>query len=188
MPNHRKGLHEQYGLWWIPYNCYGKCFKYGAIVQCEEWYVKNKTSEYTKRLKSKGFIERCLICNMRYQGRGSHPRGEAHPNWKGGTRIRDGYKVLLIYPDNPYYETAAKRGIIGEHRYVMAQHLGRNLNSNEIVHHRDGNRLNNDISNLELTRRGQQHETSYTDGVAYGMLLMLMMLSVPLSRRGDGDI
>lgn len=105
-----------------------------------------------------------------------------------GFYMSQGYRHIKILKDDPYYAMSSKRGYIQEHRYVMAQHLGRNLNSNEIVHHRDGNRLNNDISNLELTRRGQQHETSYTDGVAYGMLLMLMMLSVPLSRRGDGDI
>lgn len=40
-----------------------------------------------------------------------------------------------------------------EHRYVMEQHLGRPLKSSELVHHRDGNKLNNDLSNLELTDR-----------------------------------
>ena len=37
-----------------------------------------------------------------------------------------------------------------EHRVVMERHLGRPLRRNETVHHRDGNRLNNDITNLEL--------------------------------------
>lgn len=42
------------------------------------------------------------------------------------------------------------------HRYVMEQHLGRKLNKDEIVHHKDENKLNNDISNLELTNQ-QDH-------------------------------
>lgn len=32
----------------------------------------------------------------------------------------------------------------------MAEHIGRRLESFETVHHRDGNKLNNDIKNLEL--------------------------------------
>lgn len=37
-----------------------------------------------------------------------------------------------------------------EHRYVMEQHLGRRLRRGETVHHKDGNRANNAIENLEL--------------------------------------
>lgn len=38
-----------------------------------------------------------------------------------------------------------------EHRAVMADHLGRELLPHEVVHHRDGDGLNNSIENLELT-------------------------------------
>ena len=36
------------------------------------------------------------------------------------------------------------------HRVVMESHIGRKLETWEHVHHKDGNRTNNDISNLEL--------------------------------------
>lgn len=39
---------------------------------------------------------------------------------------------------------------IAEHRYVMEQHLGRKLRRNEVVHHIDGDKSNNSLSNLEL--------------------------------------
>ena len=36
------------------------------------------------------------------------------------------------------------------HRWIMEQHLGRELEKNEYVHHRNGDRTNNDLLNLEL--------------------------------------
>lgn len=36
------------------------------------------------------------------------------------------------------------------HRAVMEKHLGRKLTRDEVVHHIDGNKFNNDISNLQL--------------------------------------
>lgn len=39
---------------------------------------------------------------------------------------------------------------IAKHRLIMMKHLGRELTENEIVHHKDFNKSNNDISNLEI--------------------------------------
>jgi hypothetical protein len=40
------------------------------------------------------------------------------------------------------------------HRQVMENKLGRSLDFNEIVHHIDGDKTNNDISNLKVMDRG----------------------------------
>jgi hypothetical protein len=65
----------------------------------------------------------------------------AHPHWKGGE---------LIHPHGYRRITLPTGGTVWEHRRVMEQHLGRSLSAKEHVHHRDGNKQNNSIDNLEL--------------------------------------
>lgn len=70
-----------------------------------------------------------------------------------GTKIpRNGYIKIKVFND---YNGNHHRGWTYEHRYVMEQHLGRALYKHENVHHKDGNKLNNDISNLELWSKSQ---------------------------------
>lgn len=45
---------------------------------------------------------------------------------------------------------ATKSGKVYMHRYVMAKHLDRLITTDEVVHHKDEDRTNNDITNLEL--------------------------------------
>lgn len=76
---------------------------------------------------------------------------ENHPNWQGGRTLDEkGYVFVKIKPDDPYYPMCKGGGYISEHRYIMAKHLGRLLSKKEEIHHIDGNRQNNDISNLQL--------------------------------------
>lgn len=77
--------------------------------------------------------------------------GEQHGRWNGGRHIGDGgYIFVYIQPDDPYAEMANTNGYVPEHRLVMARHLGRPLRRTESVHHIDGVRSHNDISNLQL--------------------------------------
>ena len=54
------------------------------------------------------------------------------------------YAVVKGHPN------ATKNDYVLHHRVVMENHLGRLLDKNEVVHHKDGNKKNNNIENLEV--------------------------------------
>ena len=73
---------------------------------------------------------------------------ERHPTWRGGKRITDDGYVRTYAPEHPF--GARSRGYVLEHVRVMELHMGRRLRPGEVVHHRDENKQNNAIENLEL--------------------------------------
>ena len=78
-------------------------------------------------------------------------RGEKCPSWKGGRKITPkGYAQLLI----PDHHRADRNGYVMEHIYVFEQATGIEVPENCVVHHLDGNRLNNKIDNLCLMTFG----------------------------------
>jgi len=81
-------------------------------------------------------------------------RLENHPSWRGGRVVdQDGY-VLLKRPDHPHRD---RHGYVREHRLVMEAVLGRLLLPTEVVHHKDGNKENNDPANLTLFGKNADH-------------------------------
>ncbi len=79
-------------------------------------------------------------------------KGKDHPCWRGGFRIdRDGY-IKTYAPDHPW---PRRGGYVYEHVRRMELKLGRRLRKDEIVHHKNGNRQENGLRNLQLMQRGE---------------------------------
>lgn len=91
---------------------------------------------------------RCADCERK--SRPGRIGGKNSRFWKGGRRIQGGYAVVWVPQSHHFASMRDRNGGIREHRLVMAEHLGRCLNSEEVVHHKNGNKLDNRIENLEL--------------------------------------
>ena len=85
----------------------------------------------------KGRIRKCIKDHVY--------KGLKHPTYKGGSIDAKGYKRRFVN---------GKRNI-PEHRYVWEQYYKVCLLKWIDVHHKDGNKLNNDITNLEVLTHGK---------------------------------
>ena len=96
--------------------------------------------------------------------------GKGSPNWKGGRTV-NGY--IVIYVDGKP---------VKEHRHVMSQHLGRLLTLEEYVHHKNGNKTDNRLENLEVMTK-TQHIRHHRIGVSHTEKTKRQMSSSQLKRR-----
>lgn len=88
----------------------------------------------------------------------------------GDGYLHHGYWVIPVPDALRWFVGGAPR--IGEHRLVMAQHLGRALRPDEVVHHRNGKRTDNRIENLELWSTAHPKGQRVEDLVAFGIEML----------------
>ena len=90
--------------------------------------------------------------------------GATSSNWRGGRRS-GGHKqayIIVYKPDHPY---TTKAGYVLEHRLAMESQLGRVLLPSEYVHHVNGDKKDNRITNLELMPSKKAHAKAHFDAV-----------------------
>lgn len=90
-----------------------------------------------------------------------------HPKWKG-KKNNNGY-IYVYMPEHP---KAPKTGYISFHRYLIEQEIGRLLDNEEIVHHIDLNKENNNIENLFLCEDLSDHSKVHKN---YNKLCRVLM-------------
>ncbi len=71
---------------------------------------------------------------------------ESNPHFNGGRWIDQQGYVVVINPNR----TCKRDRYIYEHRLVMQEHLGRQLEREEQIHHRNKIKTDNRIENLEI--------------------------------------
>lgn len=68
---------------------------------------------------------------------------------------------------DPKHKCAGSNGFVYQHRLVIAEVIGRPLRSHESAHHKNGDRADNRLSNLELWVKGQPAGQRVQDKVAW---------------------
>ena len=81
--------------------------------------------------------------------------GNKNPRWLGKRNL-GGY-IYSYFPEHPHCN---KWGYVAQHRLMAEQLLGRYMEDNEVVHHINGDRTNNEKSNLYPTDRAGHRRAS----------------------------
>lgn len=117
--------------------------KEAICSRCEGAYLRTVDAIRQEKLK-KGKRHYCSeTC------RSADMSGELSVHWRGGKTVSRG-RAMLSAPKHPH---ANGRGYVPHHRVIFEECLGRFLTPDEILHHIDARKENNDVQNLYLTTR-----------------------------------
>lgn len=93
--------------------------------------------------------------------------------------LSHGYWKIPAPPSLRYYSNGERS--IGEHRLVMALHIGRPLHPHETVHHRNGIRTDNRIENLELWSSAHPKGQRVEDKIEFAVSMLSRYLPEALA-------
>lgn len=114
-----------------------------GVLKCKECGSSEGVITY-KYSKFLGICKKCMYSSKRVNGR-----------YKTGRIIdKDGYVRLSGYQNHP---RSWSGGLVYEHLIVMEKHLGHVVPKNMDVHHKNRNRSDNRIENLELITVSEHH-------------------------------
>ena len=90
--------------------------------------------------------------------------GKDHYNWKGGIQMHSSGYIMEYAPDHP--DATGNKGYVLQHRLVMERSLGRYLLPTELVHHKNGDKQDNHLENLEIKTRSTHMKLHKAIGTA----------------------
>lgn len=175
-----------------------KCLQQGRIHRARQRFASCKTTltcgicgkAFTipiRLVRSGKYTGKFCSLGCAYKGRKRHghefipsPVGSRRPNIQGYIMVYQPQNFDAVQRrERGEKNTERARGWILEHRYIMEQIMGRALYKWESVHHIDGNRANNDRTNLELWIKTQPTGVRLADVAdVYGAELVAARLRI----------
>jgi len=123
------------------------CYNCGVTFQRRASWVENNQRRGMKRSYCNRACWRASLHQVR--------QGQVNPNWRGGRSTRqDGY-IQVRVNCRPKLE----------HHEVMERHLGRPIAPGEVVHHKNDDRTDNRLENLELMTISQHMALHHQNGI-----------------------
>lgn len=107
----------------------------------------------------------CIACTNRLK-----------PNYGKGRYLKRGY-VMVFQKGHPRSQGSGKNYVF-EHILVMEKHMGRYLEPDETIHHKNGVRHDNSIGNLELWVKPQPSGIRSKDAVEWARKILTRYESV----------
>lgn len=114
------------------------------LIQCKGKDCKNVFEKRIRDKRDKN-LYCCKTCVLSWTRTKEH---QSHAGKIGALKVIEKYRGTGT-------KTYVKENGRHQHRLVAEQILGRKLKENEIVHHKDNNKKNNDPSNLEVMTQAE---------------------------------
>ena len=114
--------------------------------------------------------EKSKYCSRTCQAHSTTQRRGRTPAVVGTKKLipETGYVIIRVAKDHQMARPSAYLGLwVSEHKLVMSEHLDRDLLPGENVHHKNGNRADNRIENLELWASSQPSGQRVIDLLAW---------------------
>jgi len=152
-------------------SCNSKHFSKGFCNKHHHRFVRHGDPFYTKVLRG---IKQCTYenCDSDHYGLGYCSKhyerfkryGDASYTQLKGEYLNDrGYRFVKDPSTNKW---------MAEHRLIMKNHLGRDLSSDENVHHLNGDRADNRLENLELWNKSQPYGQRVEDKINFAIEIL----------------
>jgi hypothetical protein len=128
--------------------------EYEEII--DQWKEGSSKSKIAKEHKTHPGTIDCILRAHGYDPSDlRYAQGKKNHRWKNGrTFDKEGYILIRVTDEIKFWLPPNwKNPYAREHRIIMAEHLNRPLVDDETVHHKNGNRADNRIENLQLRRK-----------------------------------
>lgn len=143
--------------------------RFGRLLACERYpQYKNSETYYLcicdcgkNKVMRGADLHRRVSCGRLFEERKNRPS-----EFSGLPATVDANGYVRVYVGRNEIG-ANSAGYIFEHRYMMAKHLGRPLLSEETVHHKNGDKTDNRLSNLELWSKSHPYGQRVEDKIAW---------------------